>query len=65
MPANFTRIPTMERELKKYLAARFEEERLKSIKKTTNWNFNHSDQMKDLLRGGNDKLKFRYGDKVE
>jgi hypothetical protein len=36
----------MERDLRKYLASRFEEERLKSIKKTTNWNFSMAENMR-------------------
>ena len=45
------RIPQMERELKKFLANKFEEQRLKSIKKTTNWNFGMSEEIRKVVNG--------------
>lgn len=45
------RIPQMERELKKYLANKFEEQRLRSIKKTTNWNFGMSEDIRRVVNG--------------
>lgn len=44
----------MERDLKKYIASKFEEQRLRSIKKTTNWNFSISEDIKKVLTGNKD-----------
>ena len=48
-PKPIEKIPLIEQEIKQYLARQFEEQRLKTIKKTTNWNINYSDEIRNIM----------------
>ena len=50
-------IKILEKELTRYLTGKFEEERIKQVKKTTNWNMSYFDLHEGLKvkKGGNDR----------
>ena len=65
-PTPQEKITQMEKDLKKYLVEQFQEERLKTIKKTTNWNFsNIAEQMRQIIKGDKSKLYHLYGNAIE
>ena len=47
----------MERSLKKYLCGKFEDERIQSVKKITNWNISISENIKKVMKADNDYLE--------
>ena len=42
-------IMELEKQIKKYLASKFEDERITSVKKTTNWNITVSEDFKKVI----------------
>jgi hypothetical protein len=39
----------LEKQIKKYLAGKFEDERIAQVKKTTNWNVSVSEEIRKIL----------------
>lgn len=56
---NNSKIQELEKSLKKYLCGRFEDERIASVKKITNWNVSISDNIKKIMNADVDYLDDR------
>lgn len=54
---NFSKIQELERSLKKFLCGKFEDERISSVKKITNWNISISENIKKVMKADNDYLE--------
>jgi hypothetical protein len=48
-PKNAVELDSLTSEIKKFLAGKFEDERIKSVKKTTNWNIKLGGKLTDVL----------------
>ena len=53
---NYSKIQELEKSLKKFLCGKFEDERIASVKKITNWNISVSENIKKIMNSDNDYL---------